>query len=266
MDHNEVGRHWNRIASTWTSLARAGHDFYRDALNTPAFLEFLPEVRGLRGLDIGCGEGHNTRLLAEHGAEMTAIDISDIFIHHAAQFSLEEQTIKYGVASAVHLPFVNSAFDFAAGFMSFMNIPELEFMLAEIYRVLKPLGFVQFSISHPCFDTPHRKNLRDSDDITYAIEVGDYFRNLNGDLIDIFGPNSQAMKDGLPQIQIPRFTRTLSQWINAIVESGLTIEKVNEPRPTDEVVRDCPKVQDAQVVAYFLHVRARKPASAEQPG
>jgi ubiquinone/menaquinone biosynthesis C-methylase UbiE len=235
-------------------------------LNTPAFLELLPEIRGLRGLDIGCGEGHNTRLLAKRGAEMIAIDISDIFIHHAAQVLSEEQTIKYGVASAVHLPFANSAFDFVTGFMSFMNIPELELMLAEVYRVLKPQGFVQFSISHPCFDTPHRKNLRDSDGITYAIEVGDYFRNLNGDLIDIIGPNSQAMKEGFPQMKIPRFTRTLSQWITAIVESGLMIEKVNEPKPTDEVVRVCPKVQDAQVVAYFLHIRARKPASAEQPG
>ncbi len=48
-------------------LARAGFDVYRDALNTPAFLAVLPDVRGQRGLDVGCGEGHNTRLLAERG-------------------------------------------------------------------------------------------------------------------------------------------------------------------------------------------------------
>jgi hypothetical protein len=37
------------------------------------------------------------------------------------------------------------------------------------------------------------------------------------------------------------------------------LEFVSEPCPTDEAVRTCPGVQDAQVVAYFLHVRARKP-------
>ena len=37
----------------------------------------LPDVRGLAGLDIGCGEGHNTRLLAGRGARLTAIDISE---------------------------------------------------------------------------------------------------------------------------------------------------------------------------------------------
>ncbi len=42
-------------------MARAGYDFYRDQFNTPAFLDLLPEVRGLHGLDVGCGEGYNTR-------------------------------------------------------------------------------------------------------------------------------------------------------------------------------------------------------------
>ena len=39
----------------------------------------------------------------------------------------------------------------------------------------QPGGFFQFSITHPCFDTPHRKNLHDETGYTYAIEVGDYF-------------------------------------------------------------------------------------------
>ena len=36
----------------------------------------LPDVRGLLGLDIGCGEGHNTRLLAGRGARVVAVDIA----------------------------------------------------------------------------------------------------------------------------------------------------------------------------------------------
>jgi hypothetical protein len=45
-----------------------------------------------------------------------------------------------------------------------------------------------------------------------------------------------------------------------LTEAGFLIEHVEEPRPTDETVRECPDVQDAQVVAYFLYVRGRKPA------
>src|SRR5438874_7482456 len=181
MTHEEVGRLWNANANAWTRLARAGYDIYRDYLNTPAFLELLPNVAGLAGLDIGCGEGHNTRLLAQRGARMTAIDIAEKFIAHAQRTEAHEPPgIDYRVASAVELPFDDESFDFATGFMSFMDVPETARVFAEAYRVLKPGGFLQFSISHPCFDTPHRRNLRDARGVAYAVEVGDYFRKLDG--------------------------------------------------------------------------------------
>jgi hypothetical protein len=67
------------------------------------------------------------------------------------------------------------------------------------------------------------------------------------------------LKAGLEKFRTPRFTRTLSQWMNLLVDTGFVIERVDEPRPSDETVRACPAVQDAQVVAYFLYVRVRKP-------
>ena len=88
--------------------------------------------------------------------------------------------IEYHLASAVELPFAAGHFDFATGFMSFMGIPEMERVVSEAHRVLRRGGFLQFSIAHPCFDTPHRKNLRDAHGTTYAIEVGEYFHNLRG--------------------------------------------------------------------------------------
>ena len=261
MDHEEVGRFWNANADAWTRLASAGYDIYRDYFNTPAFMRLLPAVEGLSGLDIGCGDGHNTRRLAERGARMVAIDIADLFIAHARR--VEAQTplgIDYRVASAVELPFADAAFDFATGFMSFMDVPETDRVLAEAYRILKPGGFLQFSITHPCFDTPHRRNLRDATGKTYAIEVGDYFRNLEGEIDEwLFKAAPPHIKQGLPKFKIPRFTRTFSQWLNRLIDTGFLLERVEEPRPDDETVRACPELQDAQVVAYFLHIRVRKP-------
>ena len=261
MDHVEVGRFWNANADAWTKLARAGYDVYRDYLNTPAFFAMLPDVNGLSGLDIGCGEGHNTRLLAQRRASVTAIDISEVFIEHAKR--LEEQEplgIDYRVASVVELPFADDKFDFATAFMSLMDIPETGRALAEAHRVLKRGGFLQFSITHPCFDTPHRRNLRDWNGLTYAIEVGDYFRNLEGVVTEwLFGAAPPEVTQGLPKFKTPRFTRTVSQWLNLLIESGFQMERVEEPRPGDETVRVCHDMQDAQVVAYFLHIRARKP-------
>src|SRR5512136_1852946 len=127
MDHKQVGRYWDGNAEVWTTLVRAGYDVYRDYLNTPAFFAMLPDVRGLRGLDIGCGEGHNTRLLARRGARMDAIDISDAFLKYALESEAEEPMgIVYQHASAVKLPFADQVFDFVTGFMSFMDIPETD--------------------------------------------------------------------------------------------------------------------------------------------
>jgi hypothetical protein len=83
MDHEEVGRFWNANADSWTKLARAGYDGYRDYLNTPAFFAMLPDVDELSGLDIGCGEGHNEQishhsLLTSSSLELVGCD------HHRA--------------------------------------------------------------------------------------------------------------------------------------------------------------------------------------
>src|SRR5882762_10128762 len=124
MDHKEVGQFWNDSAEAWTKLARAGYDVYRDYLNTPAFFQMLPNVEGLAGLDIGCGEGHNTRLLAKRDARVTAIDIAEVFIAHAQDAEKETPLgIDYATASAVDLPFPDATFDFGTAFMSLMDVP-----------------------------------------------------------------------------------------------------------------------------------------------
>ena len=261
MNHRTVGEFWNKNAEAWTKLARAGYDVYRDQLNTPAFLELLPPVTGLVGLDLGCGEGHNTRLVAKRGAAMTAIDIAATFIRHAqAEETRAPLGITYREASAVELPFADASFDFATAFMSLMDIPEIEQVLAEAFRVLRPGGFLQFSMTHPCFNPPHRRNCRDEERVTYAIEVGDYFVDARGRVDEwIFGTAPESLRRGLPMFKVPRFHRPISEWLNLLLAAGFTLEKFAEPCPSEATVRAHPLLQDAAVAAYFLHIRVRKP-------
>jgi SAM-dependent methyltransferase len=261
VNHEDVGRFGEVNAEAWTKLARAGYDVYRDGFNTPAFFAMLPEVEGLAGLDVGCGEGHNTRLLAGRGARMAGIDISPTFVRCAAEAEEEHPLgISYEVASAADLPFEDASFDFATAFMSLMDMPDTGRVLAEVFRVIRPGGFLQFSITHPCFDTSHRKDVRGEDGLTYAVEVGDYFRKLDGEVEEwIFSAAPPEVREGLRPFPVPRFTRTLSEWLNLLLDGGFVLERLGEPRPSDEMVREQPGLQDARVVPYFLHVRARKP-------
>jgi ubiquinone/menaquinone biosynthesis C-methylase UbiE len=253
---------WEENAEAWTRLARMGCDIYRDFLNTPAFLAMLPEVRGLRGLDIGCGEGHNTRLLAQRGAEMTGVDIAPTFIRHAREAETGEPLgIAYYAASATALPFADACFDFATAIMSLMEMANQEAAIAETHRVLKPGGFFQFSIIHPCFGTRRWKWVFDETGERVAVECGDYFSPPQGEISEwLFGAAPAELRQSLRRFRTPRFFRTLSGWLNLLLDKGFALERFEEPFADEEAVRRCPHVADTRIVAYFLHVRCRKPA------
>ena len=254
---------WEGNAETWTRHARAGYDIYRDALNTPAFLAILPSIRGLYGLDIGCGEGSNTRKLAERGARMQAIDVAPTFIRHARQTEeMHPLDIAYCVADAQDLPFADASFDFATAFMSLMDVPESDRALREAHRVLRRNGFLQFSICHPCFAPPYRKVLRDANDSVRAIEVGGYFDDTDG-RVDRwwFTTVPKAERERVPPFATPIFHRTLSSWVAIIRDAGFDIEAFGEPCASAELAAVEPVVADTRVAPLFLHIRVRKPGT-----
>jgi ubiquinone/menaquinone biosynthesis C-methylase UbiE len=263
MDQVEVARYWEANAETWTRHARAGYDIYRDALNTPAFLAMLPPITGLAGLDVGCGEGGNTRWLARRGARMHAIDIAPTFVRHAqASEEADALGIVFLVGDGMHLPFPDASFDFVTSFMALMDMPDQSRVLREIHRVLRPGAFLQFSILHPCFAPPYRKVLREPDGRARAIEIGGYFDAIDG-RVDTwwFETVTADERSAVAPFHTPRFHRTLSEWVAMICRAGMVIEQIGEPCASLELAEAEPVVADTRVAPLFLHVRARKPVS-----
>jgi len=261
MNEREVKNYWEQNAEAWTALSRAGYDVYRDLINTPAFLKMLPTVNGLRGLDIGCGEGHNTRLVAQKGAVLTGIDISEKFLNYAKEEEAAKPLgINYLSVSGQKTGFDDGTFNFCIATMSLMDMPNHAKAVAEAYRVLKPGGFFQFSIAHPCFATPKWEWLRDAAGQKKAMVCGDYFVRQDG-LIDqwIFGAAPEEEKNKYPPFKIPRFGSTLSDWINCLLKAGFQIEELCEPYPDQATAMKYPSVADAAIIAYFLIIRCRKP-------
>jgi SAM-dependent methyltransferase len=238
-------------------MARAGFDRYRDLVNTPAFFALLPPVDGLTCLDLGCGEGHNTRLLAGQGARVVALDIAETFI--AAAAGIPHQAIRYLLGDGALLPFRAASFDAVTAFMSLMDVADPEGTLLEVARVLRPGGFVQFSVLHPIMSAPVGHWVEDEAGTRQARAIGEYF--YQGTLTETwtFGAGLARFRDRYEPFTITYARRTFTGWLDAVLGAGLRIEAVAEPYADELTASHHPEVADTRIVAYFLQIRACKP-------
>lgn len=103
---------------------------------------------GMRVLDVGCGPGSITVGLAEELApgNVTGIDIeaSQISIANEIAKTKELGNCDFKVASIYELPFEDAAFDAVYGHTILMQFEDLNPVLTELWRVLKPGGLVSF--------------------------------------------------------------------------------------------------------------------------
>ena len=257
MERPDTRTIWNANAAAWTELSRAGFDFYRDLVNTPAFFGLLPPVAGLSCLDLGCGEGHNTRLLAGRGATVTALDIAESFISAAA--AADRHGTRFVIGDGAALPFRAASFDAVTAFMSLMDVADPERTLRELSRVLRPRGFTQFSLVHPATSTPVREWRNDESGARRALAVGDYF--YQGPVTETwsFGTAPAEVRARHKPFTITYARRTLTGWLTAVLDAGLIIEAIAEPSADEATAAAHPEVADTRIVPYFLIVRARKP-------
>lgn len=260
MQKFDYGACWESNAEAWTRLTRAGYDVYRDALHTPAFLRMLPDVAGKRGLDVGCGEGNGTRVLAGIGAKMAGVDIAPTMIRHAEEEELRELLgVLYYVADASALPFSDSEFEFVAAFMSLMDVDDLAGALKEIHRVLIPGGFLQFSILHPCFSPPLRKVHRNEDGTVRSVELGGYFAHTEQMETWTFSSLPEEERKTVRPFDTPYRHFPLSEWVNMLITVGFVIEQVAEPKATAEEAAEEPIIADTLEFPLAMIARVRKP-------
>lgn len=203
----------------------------------PATLSLLPEVKGRRVLDAGCGPGIYSELLIERGSEVVAIDASPKMIALAQQRLGEKADIHQADLSKP-LPLDSSSFDLVLSALVMDYIEDWSATFAEFHRVLRPAGRFVFSIQHPFFD------YRDfGSNNYYATElVGCEWKGFDG-----------------VRVYMPSFRRPLSAALNTLIEAGFEIERIVEPQPTAEFKAADPKhYEELSREPCFLCLRARK--------
>ncbi|HUQ27036.1 MAG TPA: class I SAM-dependent methyltransferase [Usitatibacter sp.] len=102
-------------------------------------------ARGRRVLDVACGEGYGSALLARHAAHVTGVDLSTEAIAHAGRTYAGTANLEFVSASCTQLPLPAASFDVVVSFETLEHIGEQRDFLAEVARVLKPDGVVVLS-------------------------------------------------------------------------------------------------------------------------
>jgi ubiquinone/menaquinone biosynthesis C-methylase UbiE len=108
-------------------------------------------VAGRRVLDVSCGEGYGSALLAEAAAEVVGIDIAGEAIEHARSTYAGRANLRFERGSATALPLSDASIDAAVSFETIEHLPrdEQPRMVRELARVLTRDGVLLLSAPNP---------------------------------------------------------------------------------------------------------------------
>jgi len=147
-DYNE--KVFTAVAPRYDLITRI-LSFGRDRAWKRELINSLPPTGVLRALDLACGTGDIARALALRypAGEITAIDLTPEMIRLAQRRS-GSLAIRFVRGDMSRIPGPDESFDVITGGYALRNAPDLEALLHEIMRVLKPGGtaaFLDFSKS-----------------------------------------------------------------------------------------------------------------------
>ncbi len=113
-------------------------------------------VAGKRVLDVACGEGYGSALLARSAALVTGVDISPQAIEHARAEYGRLSNARFACASCTQLPLPDASVDIAISFETLEHIHEQEAFIDELARVLAPGGVLLISCPNKVEYTDNR--------------------------------------------------------------------------------------------------------------
>jgi ubiquinone/menaquinone biosynthesis C-methylase UbiE len=103
-------------------------------------------VANLRVLDLACGEGYGTALLAEAAAHVTGVDINAAAVSRAQTRYTTSDRLYFKVGDGEALPLKSGSMDVIVSFRTSEHVPDPHKLLVEIKRVLKKGGLLILSL------------------------------------------------------------------------------------------------------------------------
>ena len=211
----------------------------------PALFSLMPDLKGKRILDLGCGFGEHCKRFVDCGAEkVVGIDISEKMLN-VAMAENSDPRITYINISMEEISQLKEKFDVVISSLAFHYVEDFEGVIRNIYHMLEENGTFIFSQENPlctCHSGGDRWT-RDEKGNKIYLNLSNY--GVEGERESVWFVDN-----------VKKYHRTFSTIINTLIEAGFSIEKMIEPLPTEELLEQYPDYRDLFHKPDFLLIKA----------
>lgn len=193
-----------------------------------ALKQLLPDFKGKRVLDLGCGYGWHCRYAAENGAaSVIGIDLSKKMLEKAQSLTTDHR-IRYQNAAIEDFEYIPDSFDVVLSSLAIHYISNFQGLCRNVYTALSIHGKFVFSVEHPIFTAYGSQDwIYDSKGNKIHWPVDNYFKE------------SERTAIFLGQ-RVTKYHRTLDTYITGLLNSGFSITGLAEPVPEERLLAEDP--------------------------
>jgi ubiquinone/menaquinone biosynthesis C-methylase UbiE len=212
---------WDNIAARRSAASDTGVVSYGRDLPTDADLRLCGDVSGKRVLDLGCGSGENAIAIALQGAHVIAVDASTGQLQLARKLAdAAEIRVEWHQGDAADLAFLRAdSIDLAIAVGLLGEVDDVDRLLRQVQRVLRPGGAFVFSIDHPVALALGRDNAAPG-----ALPLGNY--ELRRSYFD--AQPTTVIRAGE---RIDIYPRTMADIFASLHRAGFRLDVLLEPEP-----------------------------------
>lgn len=174
----------------------------------------LPDFKGKRMLDLGCGYGWHSIYAMENGASsVVGIDISQNMLKVAKE-KTHFSEVEYICGAIEDMDFKEESFDIVLSSLAFHYIKDYKELIEKINKVLKPNGILIFTVEHPVFT---------------AYGTQDWYYDNNKEIlhfpVDNYYYEGKRIANFLGE-DIVKYHRTITTYLNTLLINNFNITKL----------------------------------------